>query len=140
VEIVGRGEYRLQPIGVRDACRAVVKGSLAALPRHTVIDLVGPEPLSYRAFVERLAEIGGPQGRGRTFGLRELSTAEAERRAAAGGYRGLLPDELDVLLCDEIADPTPLETLLGDRLEPLDEALRFAVRGSRARPGGGFRR
>jgi hypothetical protein len=42
----------------------------------------------------------------------------------------MLPDELDCLLCDEVADPAPLATLLGRPLTPLDEALAEAARAS----------
>jgi hypothetical protein len=55
---------------------------------------------------------------------------EAERRARAGGYMGMLPDELDCLLCDEVSDAAPLEELLGRKLTPLDEALASAVRAA----------
>ena len=41
----------------------------------------------------------------------------------------MLPDELDCLLCDEVADPRPLETLLGTALTPLDDALVAATGG-----------
>ena len=44
-------------------------------------------------------------GRPRGLRVREIPIAEAERRARAGGYQGMLADELDCLLCDEIADP-----------------------------------
>jgi len=60
-----------------------------------------------------------------------VSVAEADRQAAAGGYRGMMPDELDCLLCDEVADARPLEALLGRFLTPLDEALLPAVRAVR---------
>jgi nucleoside-diphosphate-sugar epimerase len=140
VEIVGRGEYRLQPVGIRDACRAVLKGSVAKLPRHTVVDLVGPEALNYRAFVERVAQIAGQGERPGPLGFRDVSLAEADRQAAAGGYRGLLPDELDVLVCDETSDPRPLAGLIGNGLETLDEAIRFAVQGSQTRATATFRR
>ena len=40
------------------------------------------------------------------------------------------PDELDCLLCDEVADHAPLEALLARRLTPLDEALAAAVRAA----------
>ena len=43
---------------------------------------------------------------------------------------GMLPDELDCLLCDETADPAPLESLLGRTLLPLDEALAAAARAA----------
>jgi hypothetical protein len=42
----------------------------------------------------------------------------------------MLPDELDCLLCDEVSDPAPLESLLGRSLTPLDEALAAAVRAA----------
>jgi hypothetical protein len=42
----------------------------------------------------------------------------------------MLPDELDCLLCDEIADPAPLVALLGRPLTPLDATLAAAVRAS----------
>ena len=42
----------------------------------------------------------------------------------------MLPDELDCLLCDETADPAPLESLLGRKLLPLDEALAAAARAA----------
>jgi hypothetical protein len=69
-------------------------------------------------------------GRPAEFRVREVPVAEAERLARAGGYRGMLADELDCLLCDEVSDPTPLVALLGRPLLPLDEALAAAVRGA----------
>jgi hypothetical protein len=69
-------------------------------------------------------------GRTAPLRVREIPIEEADRQARAGGYQGMLPDELDCLLCDEVSDPTPLETLLGRRLLPLDEALAAAVRAA----------
>jgi hypothetical protein len=59
-----------------------------------------------------------------------VSVAEADRQAAAGGYRGMLPDELDCLLCDEVADAEPLADLVGRPLRPLEEAMAAAVDGT----------
>jgi hypothetical protein len=42
----------------------------------------------------------------------------------------MLPDELDCLLCDEVADPAPLAALVGRPLTPLDDALAEAVRAA----------
>jgi len=39
-------------------------------------------------------------------------------------------EDLDCLLCDEVADPRPAEALLGRFLTPLDVALATAIRGS----------
>ena len=129
VERPGDGAYRLQPIAVKDAVAlvlAAIEGPAAAAPR--VFDLVGPEPLSYARFLERLAAAARAHGRPADFRVREVPIEEADRRARQGGYLGMLPDELDCLICDEVSDPAPLEALLGRLLTPLDEALATAVR------------
>jgi nucleoside-diphosphate-sugar epimerase len=131
VERPGDGSYRMQPIAVADAAALV----LAAITRPsgafpTVFDLVGPEPVSYAQLLERLARAARDDGRPARHRVREVAIAEADRRARDGGYQGMLPDELDCLLCDEIAAPAPLVALLGRPLTPLDAALAAAVRSA----------
>jgi nucleoside-diphosphate-sugar epimerase len=131
VERPGDGLYRMQPIAVAEAASAV----LAAVERPsgafpTVFDLVGPEPVAYTRLLERLAGVARGLGRRAELRVREVPVEEAERQARAGGFHGMLADELDCLLCDEVADPSPLATLLGRRLTPLDEALAEAVRAA----------
>jgi nucleoside-diphosphate-sugar epimerase len=131
LERPGDGSYRMQPVAAADVAElvlAVVGRAPDAFP--TVFDLVGPEPVSYEQLLRRLAAVLRRLGRPAELRVREVSIAEAERRARAGGFNGLLPDELDCLLCDEVSDPAPLEALLGRRLTPLDEALAAAVVGS----------
>jgi NADH dehydrogenase len=123
VEMPGDGAYRMQPIAVADATAAILAGVARPEPRTAVLDLVGPEPLTCRAFVERLGAVLWADGRGGPYRFRGIPIDEADRQAAAGGYRGMLPDELDCLLCDEVADHRPLEALLGRPLTPLDDAL-----------------
>lgn len=128
IERPGDGSYRMQPIAVADVAELV----LAALSRPpgafpTVFDLVGPEPLRYQQLLERLASVVRGLGQPAALRIREVPIAEAERQARAGGYQGLLPDELDCLLCDEVSDPAPLVTLLGRALIPLDQALAAAA-------------
>jgi NADH dehydrogenase len=131
VERPGDGSYRMQPIAAEDAAASV----LAAIDRPadafpTVFDLVGPEPVTYARLLDRLAGVARALGRPAELRVREVAVAEADRRARAGGYMGMLPDELDCLLCDETGDPAPLEALLGRKLRPLDEALAAAVRAA----------
>jgi uncharacterized protein YbjT (DUF2867 family) len=130
------GAYRMQPIAVADAAAAVA--SAIARPAGSfpaVYDLVGPEPVSYARLLERLEAAARRLGRELRLRVREVAVAEAERRARSDtGFLGMGPDELDCLLCDEIADPDPLAALLGRALTPLDEALAAAVR---ATPGPG---
>jgi len=133
VEWPGDGLYRLQPVAVADAAAAVLAAAtLPASPdrrtRHRVLDLVGPVRIVYRDFVERLALTARALGRPAAFETRSVPVEEADRLAAAGGYHGMPPEELDCLLCDEVSDPGPLAVLLGRPLTELDEALTVAVR------------
>lgn len=131
VERVGDGLYRMQPIAVKDAAAAIL--SALDLERSpAVFDLVGPEPMAYQSFVERVARLAGEQGLGGSHRIREIPVEEADRRAATGGYRGMLADELDCLLCDEVADHRPLEALLGRFMTPIDDAIAAALRAERA--------
>lgn len=128
VELPGDGSYRMQPVAVADAAEAV----LAAVERPTAfplaVDLVGPEPVACAAFVARVGVALGQAGRPSRYRLASVPVEEADRRAGAGGYRGMLPDELDCMLCDEVGDSRPLEALLGRFLTPVDEAVARAVR------------
>jgi nucleoside-diphosphate-sugar epimerase len=138
VERPGDGRYRLQPIAVRDAAEI----ALSALERRApppihgdgpgpaVYDLVGPEPVSYQQFLERLAGVARAQGKGAELKVVEVPLTEVDEKARAGGWHRLPPDALDCLLCDEVGDPGPLEALLGRFLTPLDEALAAVVRAS----------
>jgi len=134
VERVGDGSYRLQPVAVKDVAEMVLASTRRELTRHLVIDTVGPEPLTYAAFIDRVAAAARRMDLPSDHRIREVPIEDADRQAAAGGYRGLLPDELDVLLCDEVASPQGIEAALGRFLTPLDEAIEAAVRGSRPRP------
>jgi nucleoside-diphosphate-sugar epimerase len=131
VELVGDGAYRLQPIAVKDVADLVMACAARSDVRHLVVDTGGPEPLSYAAFMERVAASGRRHSRPVDYRLRPVPVEEADRQAATGGYRGLLPDELDVLLCDEVADARGAEAALGRMLTPLDDAIDVAVRGVR---------
>jgi len=135
VEQTGDGAYRMQPVAVRDAAEAVVTaaGSAAAGPAagrgpHRVLDLVGPRAVSWREFVDALAASARALRRKADFRIETTTVEEADRAAREG--RGMAPEDVDVLLCDETGDPRPLEALLGRFLIPLEEALVSAVRGT----------
>ena len=66
------------------------------------------------------------EGRRADLRVREVPIEEADRRARAGGFSGMLPDELDCLLCDEVSDSCPARG-------PSRPAAHPARRG----PGGG---
>ena len=133
VEVPGDGRYRMQPIAVADAAEAALSAALdppqpVGRSAHRVIDLVGPEPIAYGRFVERFADVARAFGHSADFVVRHIPVAEADRQAVAGGYRGMGPDELDCLLCDEVAEA-------GAALGPARTAAAAAGRSDRGRCG-----
>lgn len=120
VEVIAGGAARMQPIAVGDAADAILAAAARAVAWPLAFDLVGPEPVSYRGLVERVAGRLQPPP---DWSASSISEDEADRAAAASGYRGMGPEALDCLLCDEVGDPAPLVTLMGRALTPLDEVL-----------------
>lgn len=129
VEMIGNGGFRIQPIAVRDVSALILAAARRVGSRPSVFDLVGREPVSYRELVARVAGAARRLGAGGDYRVREILPSEAERRARTTGYRGMLPDELDCLLSDEVSSPRRLEGLLGHPLTPLDDAIRIAAQG-----------
>jgi uncharacterized protein YbjT (DUF2867 family) len=132
IEIPGSGEYRLQPISVRDTARAI----LSTLDRKEtttprVLDLVGPEAVSYAGLIGRIASIMG-----RRVALRERPVHEALAEARTTGYYGLNSQDLACLLCDEVSDPAAVESALGGRLESVEEMIRGTIAALQATGAG----
>jgi uncharacterized protein YbjT (DUF2867 family) len=127
VERVGDGSYRLQPIAVKDVADLVRGCASLRAVHHLVVDTVGPEALSYAQFIDRVAAALRRRGERIEYRIREIEVAEADRQAAAGGYQGLLPDEVDVLLCDEVAEPRGVFDVLDRPLLSVDAAIEAAL-------------
>jgi nucleoside-diphosphate-sugar epimerase len=139
VELPGDGSYRMQPAAVEDAADAILAAAdpgndvfFPDRPRHRVIDLVGPEPLAVADFVTCLAAIARELGTPLQFELRPVPVEDADAAARRGGWHGMPPDELDCLLCDEVADAGPLQALLGRPLLAVEDALRRAAHAALA--------
>lgn len=127
LELPGDGSYRMQPVAVEDAAAALLAAAdpgadlfFPDRPRHRAIDLVGPEPLAVADFVTVLAAVARELGTALRFELRSVPVEEADAAARKGGWHGMPADELDCLLCDEVADPAPLQALLGRPLTTVD--------------------
>lgn len=118
IEIPGDGEYRLQPISISDTVRAILGALDPSDTKAQVVDLVGPEIISYRALIGRIASLLG-----RPMQIQQRSVREALAQSRHSGYFGLRPHDMACLLCDEVSDPGEVEKLVGAKLEPLDSVL-----------------
>lgn len=116
LEIPGSGEYRLQPIFVSDMADLVVRLlEMKLAGGQTVMDVVGPEVLSYRNLILRATE-----SLGQTIALTYRPEADAVEMARIGRYQGLRAHELACLLCDEVSDAEPVSRVLGRPLATLE--------------------
>src|SRR5262249_33814745 len=111
-----------QPISVGDAAAAIVGEVQSPSSSPRVVDLVGPEIVSYRSLIERLGKVLG-----RTLTVDRDPIEDAVRRAREGGYFGLRPHDLACLLCDEVSDADPVRRLVGRPLQGLDDMIRATV-------------
>lgn len=118
IEVPGDGAYRLQPVSAKDAARAI----LAALDRDDcaprVVDLVGPEILSYRSLVSRVASIMN-----RTVEITGRPIDQVLAHARESRYFGMTATDLACLLCDEVSDAGATENLAGGTLESVDAMI-----------------
>src|SRR3954469_8957043 len=105
------GAQAIQPVHVDDVCTAVV----AIVERHHYprarMPLVGPEPITLRAFLADLRRAMG-LGEGRFVALPAAAT---QFLASIGGPLGLMLDRdaLEMLRRGNTGDPRPMSALLG---------------------------
>lgn len=118
IEIPGDGSYRLQPVSARDAARAILGALEREDPAPRVIDLVGPEVVSYRSLVGRVGSIMG-----RPVEIAERPIDQVLAQARESNYFGMTPTDLACLLCDEVSDVSATAELAGGGLETLDAMI-----------------
>jgi uncharacterized protein YbjT (DUF2867 family) len=117
VPLVGDGGQRVQPIHVDDAIEALV--ALVTGEASGRVSLVGPEPVTMRAFLGRLRVVLGA-GRARCIGM-PLALVRLAARAGERLPGSLLDAEtLDMLLRGNVADPAATQALLGRAPRPVE--------------------
>lgn len=121
VKLLGGGHYMMRPLDIDDLSAAI----LSACRRHPagahVHELAGPEPISYRALIERVA---GLMGRTVTFGgvpiwVAKLGAGINSRMKGGGGFN---PTVIDVITTSETVTHNA-DAALGVTLTPLATTL-----------------
>lgn len=121
IPVLGTGRQRIQPVLVDDLCATVLACLRAPQARRT-LDVVGPEPLTFAEWLQRLR---AAQGRSPAR-LLHIPLAWAHVAAAmAGGLTPLLRrDNLRMLEAGNVADAEPLTKFLGRMPATLAPASR----------------
>lgn len=128
--LVRGGATLEQPIDARDLVRALELALEADVVR-SALDLAGPESLSHRELLRRVAALLGTQPRVVSLPL-ALASALAGLSERLLGEPPLTRAMLGVLEHDDCIDPGPAAARLGLALTPLDETLAWTFLGTEA--------
>lgn len=125
VKLLGGGRYMMRPLDIDDLSAAI----LSACRRHPagvhVHELAGPEPISYRALIERVAGMMGSQVSygGVPIWVARLGAAISSRTKGGGGFN---PTVIDVITTSETVTHNA-DGALGLTLTPLSTTLEKIV-------------
>lgn len=127
--LLGGGRYTMRPLDLDDLSEAVIAICRAGPDGAGVHELVGPEPLAYRALVERAARTVGVDV---SLGSMPIGLAKAGAWLRSRLQRGgMTPTVIDVITMDEVVDQNA-DAALGITLTPLNETLNKILRSERA--------
>jgi uncharacterized protein YbjT (DUF2867 family) len=122
VRLIGGGRTLQQPIDARDVVRAVLAACTREPGRDLSLDAGGPECLSHRNLILRVARLWQNEPT-----IRSMPVALA--RLAVRFLDGMLPNApitpamFDILQHDDRVDPERFSKILGIELTPLDTTL-----------------
>lgn len=118
------GRSMEQPIDTGDVIAAILAAAADESARSHALDLAGPEALSHRRLVERVAAILGEDGPRVVPIPRALVFAFAGVLERVSANPPLTPAMLGVLEHDDSIDPGAAVAMLGIELTPLEKTLR----------------
>lgn len=120
VSLLGGGRYMMRPLDIDDLSEAILSACRRHPPGVHIHELAGPEPISYRDLVERVAGMMGSQVSygGVPIWVAKLGAAINSRRT--GG--GVTPTVIDVITTSETVTHNA-DGELGIALTPLSNTL-----------------
>ena len=119
-KILGAGNYTMHPLDVDDLCQAILNSSSLDSEAHGIVELVGPEALTYNQLIQRMA-----QALGRSSNPTGISVGTAKLLARVVGLfkkGGMTPTVIDVITLNETVSSNSPEKL-GIELTPLQKTL-----------------
>ena len=119
IVIPGSGKYRLQPIFVLDVAKIILEAVLEKKFSKKIIDLVGPQKISFEDFVKLFAKNTGTK-------IEKISIEDAyeEAKRNAKSVYGL--ESLNILVGDYTSDGEQLQKLSTVKLTTVREFLQFS--------------
>lgn len=123
VFVVEEGNTPFQPIFVEDATTAFLRAATGSGKENTVYDLVGPEIFTFIRLIEVVTNILHCEG----FNIPNYTITKIPIDRAAEVLE-MSKEEVDVMLCDVLGDPTSFTRDFQVSLTPIRQALLTTVR------------
>jgi len=117
IVIPGSGKYRLQPIFVLDVAKIILEAILLKKFSKKIIDLVGPQKISFEDFVKLFAKNTSVK-----IQKINLESAYDEAKRNTRSVYGL--ESLNILVGDYTSDGKQLKKLSGVKLTTVAEFLQ----------------
>jgi len=127
--LLGGGAYTMRPLDVNDLSEAILAICRKRPAVVGVHELVGPEPITYRALVERAARTAGVSVSLGTMPIVWAKLGAWMRSRLKEG--GVNPTVIDVITMNEVVEKNA-DAELGITLTPLDETLKKFLQAERA--------
>lgn len=112
------GRFEIQPIARRDVALAVARSLTTPAATNNTYVLVGPERVSWREYLRRLARL---RGRRRLIVWAPTSLVRLVARVVPGFPA--TSDQLKMLVAGSVGDPAPAVRDLGLKLQPWEESV-----------------
>jgi NADH dehydrogenase len=133
VPLLGGGSARVQPVDVRDVARAL-ECLVDGLACGSVVELGGPEVLSFSEFLARIRAACGRAGfPALSIPIGPARLAVAILKRTLGERSPVGPGQLAPFVNDGIAKSNPVFERLRPHMRPLDEVLRRVAHADRAK-------
>ena len=120
VTLLGGGRHSIRPLDVDDLCRAILRCCRTPRPGAAIYELAGPETVTYRDVIARLARLMG-----RDVSVRSMPVWLAKLGAALAGWTrrgGMTPTVIEVITSNEAVEQNA-DVELGVTLSPLSATL-----------------
>ena len=120
VTLLGGGRHSIRPLDVDDLSRAILRCCRAPRPGAAIYELVGPETVTYRDVITRVAGLMGGE-----VSVRSMPVWLAKTGAAIAGVMrrgGMTPTVIEVITSDEAVHKNA-DVELGITLSPLSATL-----------------
>jgi len=115
--IPSSGKYKLQPIFVNDVAEIILKATVSNNFSKRILDLVGPETVSFENFVKTLIN-------SRNVKIRNINLKQAYFSAVHNKNSIYSVDDLNILLGSFVGDFNTLKKLCGFKLKSYKEILK----------------